>query len=465
MKHITILIFAILVICQGCTSKKPVMDEPKVDERVELLSIVARLAGYQEYSMTPFKLYIDKIENHFSPYKDHEVIQFAKKLRKENGVMYDVVMTMAVHLDEDLNPRTEFTDKIPESRFGKDNAHEFVRLLKAFYQDAKCKEFFEENKALYEEASARFRPIYEQIDLDWYSRFYGKEPSEKFIIINALGNGGSNYGISFNIPEKKKEVYAVMGAWTTDSLGMVVFNMDDYFSILLHEFNHSFVNYLLNENKEPFKESGEKIFSILKDEMSRQAYTEWTSVLNEALVRASVIKYMKDHNYSKESVENEINDQLNKGYLWMRELVDELDNYDKERDVYPTLESYMPKLAEAYTAYADIPKMYDEKRPKITSINEFVNGDMNVSASTKKITINFDMPLLGEDNSIHYGNKGQEALPKFEKISYSDDKKSVIIEVELEKGKEYQFVLVGDGFKSSEGIGIKNYEVNFKTKE
>jgi hypothetical protein len=439
------------------------MDEPKVDERAELLSIVARLAGYQEYNMTIFKLYTDKIEKHFGTYKDHEVVQFAKKLRKERNVMYDAIMAMAVHLDENLDPRTEFTDEIPESRWGKDNAYEFVRLLKTFYQDAKCKEFFEENKGLYEEASARFRPIYEQIDLDWYSRFYGKEPSEKFIVINGLGNGGSNYGTSVNIPEKKKEVYAVMGAWTTDSLGMVVFNMDNYFSILLHEFNHSFVNYLLDENKEPFKESGEKIFSILKDEMTRQAYGEWTSVLNEALVRAAVIKYMKDHNYSQKSIEDEINTQLSKNFAWIKELVNELDNYDKQRDIYPTLESYMPKLAEAYTTYVEISKTYDEKRPKITSINEFVNRDMNVSALTKKITINFDMPLLDDDYSIHYGNKGQESFPKFEKITYSDDKKSVIIEVELEKGKEYQFVLVGDGFRSPEGIGIKDYEVNFST--
>jgi len=464
MKYITILLLTAFVFCTGSAQKNSMLDKPKVDERVELLSIVARLAGYNEYSMTLFKVYTDKIENHFSPYKGHEVVQFAKKMKRENSVGYDAVMAMAIHLDENLNPRTEFTDKIPEWRWGKDNAYEFVRLLKAFYKDAKCKEFFDANKDLYEEASARFQPIYEHIDLDWYSTFYGKEPSEKFIVINGLGNGGSNYGTSYNVPDEKKEVYAIMGAWTVDNMGMVVFNRDNYFPTLLHEFNHSFVNELLEKDKEPFKDSGEKIFAVVKDEMTRQAYSNWVTMLNEALVRAAVIKYMEDHNFSKKSIQNEYSYQLSLGFLWIGELVKELNKYDKQRDIYPTLESYMPKLAEAYNNYVEPIQKYNGKRPIITSISEFANGDILVSPSSiKEITINLDKPLLGEGYSIYYGNKGQDAFPNFGKKSYSNDKKSVILEVELEKNKEYQFVLKGVAFKTPEGVGINDYEVNFKT--
>jgi len=41
------------------------------------------------------------------------------------------------------------------------------------------------------------------------------------------------------------------------------------------------------------------------------------------------------------------------GFFWIEELVEELENYDKQRDKYPTLESYMPKLAEAYKNWAE----------------------------------------------------------------------------------------------------------------
>lgn len=466
MKHFVFVILATLIFYTGCSqNNSAIMDKPKVDERVELLSIVARLAEYQEYNNKNFKLYTDRIEKHFSPYKDHEVVQFAKKIRIERGIGYDAVMAMAVYVDEKFDARTEFTDTIPEQRWGKENAEEFVRLLKDFYKKAKCKEFFEENKDLYKEASNRFSPIFEYIDLDWYSAFYGEKPSEKYIIINGLGNGHSNYGPSYKVPNRQKEVYAIMGAWSTDSLGMVVFNADNDFPILLHEFNHSFVNHLLEKNESLFKDSGEKIFDQVKNEMSKQAYGNWKTVLNEALVRAAVIKYMKDHKFNSNMIENEINGQLNRSFLWIKELVQELDNYDKQRDTYPTLESYMPKLAEAYRSYPEMIRKMEESRPKVVSIKEFNNGDTNISSALNKITINFDIPLLAKGYSIYYGSKGQNVYPKFGKIVYSEDKKSVILEVELEKNKEYQFVLGGKEFKSPEGMGIKDYEVSFKTAE
>ena len=41
-------------------------------------------------------------------------------------------------------------------------------------------------------------------------------------------------------------------------------------------------------------------------------------------------------------------EQLQEGFVWIEDLLAELERYDKQRDIYPTLESYMPNLAEAY---------------------------------------------------------------------------------------------------------------------
>jgi hypothetical protein len=340
--------------------------------------------------------------------------------------------------------------------------------LQKFNQDAKCSDFFEKNKDLYLEASNKFLPIYEKLDLNWYSTFYGKEPTEKFIIVNGLGNGGGNYGPSITYPNNKKEVYAIMGTWKVDSLGMAQFNTFHYFPVLLHEFNHSFVNYLTTARKEELRKSGEKIFSTVRYEMNNQAYGDWETMINEAIVRASVIKYMKDHNFDESEIEVEISEQEESGFLWITELVSELENYGNQRQTYSTLESYLPKLIEAFKIYAkNIDKYaqkYDEKRPKVLSINEFKNGSKNVDHRIKTITVNFDKPLLGKGYSINYGDKGEQAYPKFGKITYSADNKSVIIEVDFESNKEYQFILTGMSFKSKDKIGIKDYEVKIKTK-
>src|SRR5699024_1823096 len=228
MKLIITLFFSLLTV-YSFGQNRNALDRPKVDERIEILSIVFRLAESEEYSSKIFKLYTDKIDSHYEPYKNHEIIQFIKKLRVENAVGYDAVMSMAIHLDNQLNPLVEFTDKVPEKRWGKDKANEFVRLLKKFYKESNSKQFFKENEQLYSEVSTRFLPVYEHLDLDCYTKFYGKEPNEKYVIIKGLGNGGGNYGPSIDLPNGKREVYAIMGTWKTDSLGMADFTIDNYF--------------------------------------------------------------------------------------------------------------------------------------------------------------------------------------------------------------------------------------------
>lgn len=84
-----------------------------------------------------------------------------------------------------------------------------------------------------------------------------------------------------------------MGAWVTDSVGMVVYPPELILPILIHEFNHSFINF----DPETFRTSGEQIYAAVGEQMARQAYGQWSIVLTEAMVRAAVIKYMKDHNF------------------------------------------------------------------------------------------------------------------------------------------------------------------------
>lgn len=331
------------------------LDKPKVDERVELLSIVFRLAGSKEYSSTRYKTYTDKIETHFANYKDHKLIRFVKKIRLLNGVGYDAVMKMAFHIDKapDFKPLVEFSKMIPEERWGKKNALKFIKLLKQFYVDAQCEQFFKENLGMYQEVSKRFIPIYNNLDLKWYKDFYGKEPKERFVIINGLGNGGGNYGGDLVFQNGERQVYAVMGTWSVDSLGIAKFNMKDYFPTLLHEFNHSFVNYLTEQNRTELQESGKELFKEVKDKMKKQAYSEWETMISEAMVRAAVIKYMKDHKFAKTDINKETQQQLKRGFFWINDLVDELENYDRHRDTYPTLESYMPNIISAYKKYAE----------------------------------------------------------------------------------------------------------------
>lgn len=465
MKHL--YLFVLCAMSMSLHAQTILLEKPKVDERVEMLSIVFRMAGAEEYSSEQFKLYTNKIYKHFAPYKNHPISAFIQKQRETVGTGYDAVMKMAVHVSPapEFRPLVTFTDNLPE-RWGKKQAEEFLTLLRQYYKDSKCDAFFVQNRELYRESERLFMPVFNELDTQWYKDFYGKDPKEKFNIILGLGNGGGNYGPDLIYPDGRREVFAIMGTWAPDSLSMPQYGKD-IFPTLVHEFNHSFVNYLNEMHKAKLEKSGSSIFGFVEAQMRDQAYSNWKTMLDEALVRAAVIKYMKDHKYSKEALDTETSIQLNRGFIWIEELVAKLEEYSAKRKKYPTLESYMPELIRFYDNiskdFGTFKAAYDKRKPKVAGIAGFKNNAQDVNPNLKQLQVMFDRPLLGKGYSVNLGDKGRDFFPDIKKITYSADRKTVLFEVLLQPGKEYEMVLTGRSFKSEDGIGMDDYPIKFKT--
>lgn len=463
-----LLILFVFVAIGKTTYSANILDKPIVDERVELLSIVFRMADCDEYTSSKNVQYVQRIHAHFDKFKEHPLIAYTKSIRKY-GVGFDAVMQMAIHISDAPHflPVTDFSKTTPEARWGKKRALKFLKLLRSFYHDAECAAFFEGERHYYAEVVEAFMPNYEKLDLDWYSGFYSTDPKEKFVIVVAPGNGGNNYGPSLIKKNQDREIYAIMGAWRFDSLGKSYFPIEDYFSILLHEFNHSFVNPLLPEFKDQLSKNCAVLFEAMAPEMRNQAYGDWEVMFNESVVRAAVVQYMLDHNFDAQTVENELNEQFYRGFIWIRDLVKELNEYQSNRNAYSAFKNFMPELVRAFADYSEniahYQEMFTEGRPRIVSISEFENGSEQVDANLTTITINFDTEMEGKGYSINYGSLGKKHYPEITKISYSADKKSLILDLKLEKDTRYQLLLMSRGFKSKERVPIADYEINFVT--
>jgi hypothetical protein len=351
MSRIFIILFVALHF-QACvqTQEKVVLERPTVDKRVELLSIVFRLAEKQAYAYQNFKLYVDRIDQYFEKYKNHELIQFTKSIINERKIAFDGPMWLATHLDDNLNLLTDVKEVWQQDpRWTKENVETFVPLLQKFHKDTRFDVFFKDNADLYAEVVKRSASIFEQVDLNWYYSFFGQEPSGTFLIKIGLGIWGYYYGTNVDYTNGNRKVYAIMGISRFDNTGFPEFSTKYDFPILIHEFCHPFVDSLTAKNKELFRKSGERISSGAINE----AHTSWEVVLTESLVNASMIKYLKDHDAGQTEIEMWINMiKESFGFFWIEDLVNELESYDKQRDKYLTLESYMPKLSEAYHIWA-----------------------------------------------------------------------------------------------------------------
>jgi len=327
---------------------------PKVDKRTELLSIVFRLAGNFEYNDDVYRSYVSDIHGHFNKFKDYPLIVFAAEMRDKNGVSFDAVQAMAIHLEQppSLNLLVPFSSKVPERRWGQENALKFAGLLKQFYSDAKCEEFFKEQEGLYKSAQERFMPVYDALDVQWYNRYYGVQPEGSLNIIIGLGLGGGNYGPKVVYPDGTEAIYAIMGTAYFDGTGKPVYPVENCLPTLIHEFNHSYVNPLTKKHEKEFEGAGTKLFDLVKAGMGSQHYTSWQTMMNESLVRASVIRYLLKHNPGGKEARSQLISDFGRGFFWMKGLVETLGVYEKRRDKYPTLESYLPVLVEFYKGVA-----------------------------------------------------------------------------------------------------------------
>ncbi len=465
------VIFLIFISCKNNDSK--ILKEPRVDRRVELLSIVFRLADSHEYSSKAFPLYTEKIESHFEKHKNHELIEYIKDSIRTKGVSFGTVMSMAINITQPpvIKSIVSFTENIPEVKWGNESETKFLKLLNKFYIDTDCELFFNENEELYHAASQRFIDIYNDIDINWYKEFYGDIINQEFIIVNALGNGGCNYGVKMKDIDSKELVYAIMGTWTTDSLGVPIYKTNDYFPIIIHEFNHSFINHNVDECLDILSSSGTIIYPYLKDILKKQAYGEWKVMYYETLVRAAVIKYLKDHHYDKKIVSEQLTSEINNGFVWTKELVDELDKYSINRNKYPSFKDFMPELADFFNQVAenieDSIQKNNDKRPSLVGVFPFNNGDKNVNHLTKEIQINFNKEIKVDNKDKLIVEKSKSCnTPEIENITISNNNKSIILKVNLQSDQNYKIILKASHIKGIEGYSPKdfnNIEIDFCT--
>lgn len=349
------MIFLVLFIICLYTKAQPVM--PLVNENVELMSILSRMAGFSEYQMDMAGQYIKDMDNHFKDNTDHPAVLYMKNLRRKYGIAYDAVMSMAIHLKKQEGSLSLIEEEIPtlEKRWKQVDKDEFLSHLNSFYKDTKFNDFFKAHQDFYEKGLDAYREnVIKHFDTGWYSDFFGNEPQEIFSIIIGFCNGGGNYGASRQIKGKKKEVFAIVGYYLNEE-GLPMYTKERL-PTLIHEFNHSFINYLLDENKYPnhvkeLEPAATDLFKSSQWSMSQQAYSNWKTLINESLVRAAVICYMLDHNHTPQEVKNELLAQIQRNFRWMPGLVSILRKYQKKQDKYKTLENYYPHIISFFIDY------------------------------------------------------------------------------------------------------------------
>jgi hypothetical protein len=453
----------------------------EVNPRVELLSLIFRLAGNPEYSEGRVKSYAEDAEKQFGKYRSHAVIKLAHKLRDTRGVSYDAVMSMAIHLTDaehvklklPLEPWPEGLDQ----RWTAPEVSNFLAAAQHFVKDSSFQQFIEQHRPLYQTTAARMQTLIEkEAHLEWFDGYFGKRPHASFTVVpGLLGGGGGSYGPHFRAADGHEELYCVLGVWQTDKQGMPEFTLNTL-PIVVHEFCHSYANPIIERHLAELQASGDALFEHVAGQIrsySRGAYGNGQTLLKESLVRVCVIRYQRQYE-GEEAARRAIQAEKRNGFLWMPEMSDLLGEYEAHREQYPTLEEFSPRLV---TFFAETAKKFPKtqtakartdlagKRPKVVSMIP-ANGAQDVDPGLTAIQVVFDRPMADKSWSF-VGDGGPHCPePTGKGVHYDAQRKVWTAPVRLKPDCSYEFMLNSEtcqGFRSEEGVPLEPVSVVFKT--
>ena len=85
------------------------------------------------------------------------------------------------------------------------------------------------------------------------------------------------------------------------------------------------------------------MFSYNEDKLARIGCLAWNHMMNEYIVRACVIRYFHSNN-DNTAINRQIRFDENQGFIGILALADLFEEYEKNRDKYPNMDSFIPRI-------------------------------------------------------------------------------------------------------------------------
>jgi len=442
--------------------------EVRVDLRVELLTLLARLCEFREFRMPVAESpYARRVEEWFGPLDDHVVFDHLKELRATRGVSYDAIASLAMHLGP-LPGLTELApfDAAPERldvRWGGVQARPFLAALRDFVQESSAEEFFASEREFYAEVERRLAArLSASKALPWFDAVFGARTAH-YVAAPGLLCGGGNYGVGIRYPDGRvEEIRPVFGCWVWDDDGLPVFD-EGYLSLFIHELCHSYTNPLVDRFAEAIEGPGTRLHALAADEMARQAYGTWQTTMYETFVRASVVR-CRAAIEGAAAGEEQARQEVESGFRWVPALARRLGEFEGARERHPTFADFVPELVKTLIAEAERLEREVVSAPKLVSIVP-ANGARDVDPALTTMTLTFDREMKDKSWSIA-GNPADQ--PKVTgTLAYDAARKVLNVPIQLEAAKSYHFWLNTaqfQGFKAADGTPLAPVEVRFSTR-
>lgn len=449
------------------------------NEGVELMALVWRLMGEDNvfiHNLVPN--YTRSADQYFAPYKNHPVVDMARKHYKKNYINKGKVVDFGMHLvissegkitfNQQFKAKSDFVFELwPHSLRKK-----ILPLLEDFYKQSNFHQWYVSTDTIREAAKRAFAPVIQKINTKWYNDFFGVA-SEKthFQVVLSLLTSIKNFGLSSDLVNEEKMLFPVISSCFTNEDGLLYYNPSVFFPIIVHEFCHPFCNPLIERNWHAMNKTAYKVYRLNKEKLEWQSYYNPISMVSETFVRSCVIRYLSEHEQKTKDTSLIKQEMLN-GFLLTDNFVKALDTYEKQRDNYPSMKEFMPEIVKSVNSFDTEKFLLDREAEKLFNATYTCNiqdGATDIPSGDFYLVITFSKPIDVESFELFWGDShctGEfPTLARGTDIIHWNESQTVCsFALDLKPHTKYSFAIYGDRYKTMDGhtAGDRSY-INFTT--
>lgn len=318
-----------------------------VDYHTELLGIIMWLSNYHNdykelYSDYENKFFTDNIISRFEKFKNEEVIKEFEQIVKKHSFNYDAPYTLFLELNDRFKS-SKLDNYVFEDRLNSDESiYLFINKLENFAQKIDFETYYNDNIPEYQKYVNNVSKAFEEKNIDIFLKnYYGYDNGKQYYInLLPFTTDGSFFcetpkGFYSCLPVydsmKKENLFELTEGLTRQFLDATV-----------HEYSHGYVDPLTDKFKIVDKTTD--LFAHIKDKIDPSAYPTDVEILNEHIIRAIEIRFIKlvykDNTWGEKRIEYE----EKSGFIYIRNIVQSLTEYEENRDKYPTFDLFYPSL-------------------------------------------------------------------------------------------------------------------------
>ncbi len=309
-----------------------------VDRREELLSILLRLAGAEEYREAPPTRYVRDVDAHFEAFKTHPAVEATRALRESHRLGSDAVQVLLVHLDDELQPLRSRSGL--DARWKGVDLDDYLGKVRAFAAASGAGAFFDAHAPYYRAVEQRFRPPLAQARvLAWMEGLFGKTNDATSTVIPGLLTGPSSSAAGAAFDDGHLEAVLVLPLEGLDAEDLPR-PSDATVERLVHELARTVVNPFLERHRAAL----EPALAALLKRVDAPAVSDAQVLGNESLARAVTALYLRDTQGPRRAEAFAV-DEAGRGFPWVGELAALLDGYLSDHAAPKDLEPLAPRLA------------------------------------------------------------------------------------------------------------------------